>query len=88
MSTSLNVNGKAVNIPSYQVAPGDVVSVREKSKTQLRIKSALELAAQRGFAPWIEVDEKKMEGTFKSVPDRGEVAQDVNESLVIELYSR
>jgi small subunit ribosomal protein S4 len=82
------VNGEAINIPSIWVKAGDVVSVRDKAKKQNRVAEALSLAEQSGFPSWVSVDPKKMEGTFKSVPDRGEVAQDINESLVIELYSR
>ncbi|AZZ94593.1 30S ribosomal protein S4 [Hahella sp. KA22] len=82
------VNGKAVNIPSYQVKPGDVVSIREKSKNQLRIKGSLELAAQRATLEWIEVDAAKMSGTFKSVPERTDLSPDINENLIVELYSK
>lgn len=82
------VNGETVNIPSYQVAPGDVVAVREKSKNQLRINSAMELAEQRGLASWIEVDANKKEGTFKSVPERIDLPSDLNENLIVELYSK
>ncbi len=82
------VNGKTVNIPSYKVAPGDVVSVREKAQNQLRINAALELAAQRGFASWVEVDSKKKEGTFKVLPERSDMAADINENLIVELYSK
>ncbi len=85
---SLLVNGKVVNIPSYLVKPGDVVSVREKAQKQTRINESLNLAEQLGFAEWVSVDVKKMEGTFKRLPDRSEFANDVNESLIIELYSR
>ena len=85
---SILVNGKVVNIASYQVLPGDVVAVREKARVQLRIKSALELAAQRGFAPWIEVDDKKMVGTFKSRPERIDLPAEINEQLIVELYSK
>jgi len=85
---ALTVNGKAVNIPSYMVKSNDVVAVREKSKTQTRIVEALSLAEQVGMAAWVSVDSKKMEGTFKRLPDRNEFANDVNESLIIELYSR
>jgi small subunit ribosomal protein S4 len=70
------------------VAAGDTISVREGARTQARIQEALSLAEQSGFPSWVEVDPKKFEGRFKSVPDRGDVAQDVNESLVVELYSR
>lgn len=85
---SILVNGRAVNIPSYQVAAGDVVTVREKSKNQLRIGSALELAEQRGFVSWIEVDAKKKEGVFKAVPERIDLPSDINENLIVELYSK
>ncbi len=85
---ALMVNGKVVNIPSYQVKPDDVISVREKAQKQARIIESLNLAEQLGFADWVSVDVKKMEGTFKRLPDRSEFAQDVNESLIIELYSR
>lgn len=82
------VNGQSVNIPSYLIKVGDVVSVREKSKKQNRIAEALQLAAQIGFPAWIETNADKAEGTFKKVPDRDEFAADVNESLIVELYSR
>lgn len=82
------VNGSAVTIASYQVQPGDVVSVREKSKNQLRVKSAMELAQQRGFAGWLEVDEKKFEGKFKTRPERTELPAEINENLIVELYSK
>jgi small subunit ribosomal protein S4 len=85
---SLAVNGTTVNIPSMQIKVGDVITVRDKSKGQLRIKDALALAGQSGFPAWVEVDADKMTGTFKALPDRGEIAQDINESLVVELYSR
>lgn len=86
--SSILVNGKKVNIPSYQVQPGDVISVREKAKKQLRIQSAVQLAAQRGAADWIEVDANKLEGTYKRVPDRSELPSEINESLIVELYSK
>jgi small subunit ribosomal protein S4 len=70
------------------VKPGDVISVRDKAKKQGRITEALSLAEQSGLPSWVEVDPKKMEGKFKALPERDEVAQDVNESLVVELYSR
>jgi len=82
------VNGQAVNIPSYNVKPGDVVSVREKSVNQLRIKNALEVAASRSPVTWVEVDSKKMEGKFNSVPERSELSADINENLIVELYSK
>ena len=82
------VNGGVVNIPSYQVKIGDVVSVREKAKKQVRIAEALSLAEQSGFPMWISVDAKKMEGSLKTLPDRSDFNQEVNESLIVELYSR
>jgi small subunit ribosomal protein S4 len=82
------VNGKAVNIPSMLIKAGDVVSVREKSKKQIRITEALQLAGQIGFPAWVEVNADKAEGTFKKVPDRDEFGSDINESLIVELYSR
>ena len=85
---ALTVNGKAVNIPSYMVKAGDVVAVREKSKKQNRIVEALQLAQQVGMPSWVEVNIEKAEGVFKSVPDRDQFAADVNESLIVELYSR
>ena len=85
---ALTVNGKAVNIPSYMVKAGDVVAVREKSKKQNRVVEALQLAQQVGMPSWVEVNLEKAEGVFKSVPDRDQFAADVNESLIVELYSR
>jgi small subunit ribosomal protein S4 len=82
------VNGQKVNIPSYKIAAGDVVSVRERSKNQLRIQSAMTLAAQRGTGEWIEVDANKLEGTFKRLPDRIDLSPDINENLIVELYSK
>jgi small subunit ribosomal protein S4 len=85
---ALTVNGKAVNIPSYMVKAGDVVAVRDKSKKQNRVVEALQLAQQVGMPSWVEVNLEKAEGVFKSVPDRDQFAADVNESLIVELYSR
>ena len=82
------VNGKVVNIPSYQVQPGDVVSVREKAKKQLRVQSSLAIAEQRGEPIWVEVDVDKLEGTFKSRPDRQDLSSEINENLIVELYSK
>ena len=82
------VNGRVVNIPSYQVAPGDVVSVREKAKKQLRIQSAMGLAEQRPDPEWIEVNAEKLEGTFKSKPERQDLPSEINENLIVELYSK
>ena len=85
---AMEVNGKPVNIPSYLLRASDVVSVREKSRAQLRIKASLDLAEKNGFPSWVEVDSKSFKGTFKSLPDRAEFANDVNEQLVVELYSK
>ena len=85
---SIMVNGKVNNIPSALVKAGDVVAATEKAKTQLRITSSLELAEKVGFPSWVEVDVKKTSGTFKGAPDRSEFGQDINESLVVELYSK
>jgi len=82
------INGQSCNIPSALVQAGDVVAVREKSRAQNRIKEALELAKQIGFPAWVEVAVEKAEGTFKKAPDRDEFAADINESLIVELYSR
>jgi len=82
------VNGNVVNIPSYSVRVGDIVSVREKAKKQVRIAEALSLAEQSGFPMWVAVDAKKMEGSLKTLPDRSDYNQEVNESLIVELYSR
>ena len=85
---AIEVNGKPVNIPSYLLRATDVVSVREKSRAQLRIKASLDLAEQNGFPSWVEVDSKNFKGVFKALPDRAEFANDVNEQLVVELYSK
>ena len=85
---AITVNGGSVNIPSYLVKVGDVVSVREKSKNQVRIAEALQLATQVGLPAWVEVNLAKSEGVFKKVPDRDEFAAYINESLIVELYSR
>lgn len=85
---AITVNGNAVNIPSYQVKPGDVLAVREKSKKQNRVIEALQLAQQVGFPSWVEVNGDKAEGTFRSIPDRDQFGADINESLIVELYSR
>ena len=85
---AVTVNGASVNIPSYQVKTGDVIGVREKSRAQGRVVEALQLAQQVGIPAWVEVDAAKFQGTFKKVPDRDEFAADVNESLIVELYSR
>ncbi|HEY8521390.1 MAG TPA: 30S ribosomal protein S4 [Gammaproteobacteria bacterium] len=85
---SIAVNGKVVNIPSYQLKAGDKVSVRERAKSQTRIQAALNIAGQVGFPEWVEVDEKKMEGVLKALPERDEILPDINENLVVELYSK
>ena len=85
---AITVNGQCVNIPSYLVKSGDVIAVREKSKKQARVVEALQLAAQVGFPAWVEVSQDKVEGTFKQVPDRDQFGADINESLIVELYSR
>ncbi len=82
------VNGKRVNVPSFQVKPGDVVEVVQAGKDQLRIKAAAEAAESRGFPEWIEVDIKSLKGTFKARPQRSELPATINESLVVELYSK
>ena len=85
---SIEVNGVIVNIPSAQVAAGDSISIREKSKKQLRIQSALEIAGQIGIPEWVQVDSKKMSGVMKSLPGREDILPDINENLVVELYSK
>jgi len=85
---SIKVNGKRVNIPSFQVKPGDVIEVAERSKQQLRIKGAMEAAEQRGFPEWLDVDVKAFKSTFKARPQRDELPSTINESLVVELYSK
>ncbi len=82
------VNGQVVNIPSYQVKAGDVVAVAEKAKKQVRIQEAVSLAEQGGFPAWVDVSSKKLEGTFKSAPERSELSSDINEQLVVEFYSK
>ena len=82
------VNGKVVNVPSFKVKANDVVSIREKAKQQSRIKAALEVAEQREKPTWIEVDASKMEGTFKRIPERSDLSADINEHLIVELYSK
>ncbi len=85
---AIMVNGQVVNIPSFNVTAEDVVSVREKAKKQSRIVAALELADQREKPTWIEVDSNKMEGTFKRIPERTDLSADINEQLIVELYSK
>lgn len=85
---AIQVNGRTVNIASFQVAPGDVISIREGAKGQLRIQNALDLSKNRAAVEWVEVDEKKLEGTFKSVPERSDLSAEINENLIVELYSK
>ena len=85
---AIQVNGKTVNIPSYEVSAGDVVAVREKARNQTRIAQALELSAKMGQASWLEVDAKAFQGIFKSVPDRSDLSSDISENLIVELYSK
>jgi len=85
---SILVNGQSVNIPSYQVSPEDVVSVTEKARGQLRIQAALQLASQRAPVEWVDVDSTKMEGVFRRHPDRAELPTEINENLIVELYSK
>ena len=82
------VNGRVVNIPSYVISPEDTVVIREKSKPQARIIAALELAEQREKPTWVEVDGKKLEGSFKRLPERSDLSADINEQLIVELYSK
>lgn len=84
----ISVNGQKVNIPSYQIQPNDTVAVSAKANEQLRVKAALEFAQQRGFVDWIDVDAKKMEGKFKALPERSDLPAEINENLVVELYSK
>jgi small subunit ribosomal protein S4 len=85
---SITVNGSVLNIPSALVKPSDVVAIRDKSKKQARVVDSLNLAEQQGVPSWVSVDKTKMEGTFKSVPERSDLTADINESLIVELYSR
>ena len=85
---SILINDKLNNIPSYQVAPGDVIAIREKAKKQQRIQDALTVSEQYGFPSWVDVNTKNMMAIFKSLPDRVELGTDINEQLVVELYSK
>ena len=85
---SIEVNGDTVNVPSYQCSAGDVIAVREKSKVQARIAAALAIATQVGWPDWVDVDDKKFTGTLKALPDRDQILPDINENLVVELYSK
>ncbi len=86
---AISVNGKTVNIPSYRVKPEDIIAVREKAKNQLRVKEAANLSQEMDLVPaWVDVDSKKLEGTFKAYPDRDQLSPDINENLIVELYSK
>ncbi|NND64721.1 MAG: 30S ribosomal protein S4 [Gammaproteobacteria bacterium] len=85
---AIAVNESTVNIPSFQVKPGDTINIRERAKKQTRIQSALEIASQVGLPEWVEVNDKKLSGLYKAVPDRDEILPDINENLVVELYSK
>lgn len=85
---AVRVNGRRVNIPSYQARPNDLIEISASAQEQLRIKAALEAAGQRGIPEWLDVDVKAMKGTFKSVPERNDLPSDINESLVVALYSK
>ena len=85
---NITVNGEVVNVPSYQCRAGDVVAVSEGAQKQLRIQNALQIKSQMGFPEWVEVDEKKFSGVLKQLPDRGDILPDINENLVVELYSK
>ncbi len=85
---AIEVNGRTADIASMLIKPGDVIAIREKAKKQVRIQESLELAKGIGLPQWVEVDADKLSGVFKQVPDRADVAQDVNESMIVELYSR
>ena len=85
---AITVNEQLVNVASAQVGPGDVIAIAEKAKKQARIQSAREIASQVGLPEWVEVNESAMTGTFKAVPERDEILPDINENLVVELYSK
>ena len=85
---SILVNGHVTNIPSYQVEAGDTIAIRDKSRNQLRIQGALTLSANRSPVPWVDVNPEKMEGVFKAPPERDELPQEINENLIVELYSK
>jgi len=85
---AIRVNDRKVNIPSYQVKAGDVISVADKAQKQLRIKASAEFAEQQGISDWLEVDSKKLTGTFKARPERSDLSADINEHLIVELYSK
>jgi len=82
------VNGKRINVPSFQVSEADQIEVREQARKQIRIQNAVALAEQYGFADWVEVDTNALKGVFKRVPDREDFRSEINESLIVELYSK
>ena len=84
---SISVNGSVLNIPSYQVSADDEISISEKAKDQLRVKNAMNIATQLGISEWLSVDEKKLLGIVKSIPEREDILPDINENLVVEFYS-
>ena len=88
LETVIKVNGKVVNIPSFQVSANDEISVREKAKKQSRIQLAVEISGQNGVAEWVDVDNKALKGVFKNVPARDELSSDISEQLIVELYSK
>jgi small subunit ribosomal protein S4 len=85
---AISVNGVVVNIASYQVSAGDTITVREKAQKQMRIKASMEIASQVGLPEWVQVDQEKMQGVVKALPERDEILPDINENLVVELYSK
>jgi small subunit ribosomal protein S4 len=85
---AVTVNGRRVNIPSYKVKPEDIIAIHEKSRNQTRIQYALQLSQSKGLVDWVDVDTNKMSGVLKRIPDRGDLPADINESLVVELYSK
>jgi small subunit ribosomal protein S4 len=86
--SGVTVNGRKLNIPSYQVRPNDVVAIAERARQHLRVQAAVELAQQRGFPEWVSVDSKELKGIFKAVPERSELPAEINEHLIVELYSK
>lgn len=85
---SIMVNNRVINVASYQVTPNDIISIRKKAQTQYRVRASLELAEQQEKPTWLEVDATKMEGVFKRIPERTDLSQDINEHLIVELYSK
>ncbi len=85
---AIAVNDSLVNVPSYQVSAGDKIGIREKAKKQMRVQAALDIASQVGLPDWVDVNQKAMEGVLKSIPEREEILPDINENLVVELYSK